>query len=202
MISYLFVHIFFQPKCLEKSDAQKSSLKCWQCDGCVPRCTGICNDCKNESIPQDILDKHAALKNKINEIVPYGAYPNKGWSIFRGENLYVCNQLIFFLSIEYLNEYENLFEESKNIFHANDADFRRLMEVVLKFRMEKRHYNKGCLEINKLILTNSYENLPMLNTAMKELTVAMLCNVLNMYEEAEMHINKAGLLIVGNFKLF
>ena len=32
----------------------------------------------------------------------------------------------------------------------------------------------------------------MLNTAMKELTVAMLCNVLNKYEEAELHINKAG----------
>ena len=70
------------------------------------------------------------------------------------------------------------------------------MEVLLKFRMEKGHFNKGCLEINKLILTNSYAYLPMLNTAMKELTVAMLCNVLNKYEEAELHINKAGGLIV------
>ena len=69
------------PKCFdEKSDEHKSSLKCCQCDGCVPRCTEICSDCKNEYFPQDILDKHAALKNKINEIVPYGAYPNKGWS--------------------------------------------------------------------------------------------------------------------------
>ena len=77
------------------------------------------------------------------------------------------------------------------------------MEVLLKFRMEKGHYNKDCLEINKLILTNSYEYLPMLNTAMKELTVAMLCNVLNMYEEAEFHINKAGLLVLLYlFKLF
>ena len=49
------------------------------------------------------------------------------------------------------------------------------MEVLLKFRMEKGHFNKGCLEINKLILTNSYAYLPMLNTAMKELTVVMLC---------------------------
>ena len=119
------------------------------------------------------------------------------------EKIFMFNQLITFLFIEYLNEYENLFEESKNLCHANDADFRRLMEVLLKFRMEKGHYNKDCLEINKLILTNSYEYLPMLNTAMKELTVAMLCNVLNMYEEAEFHINKAGLLILLYlFKLF
>ena len=60
------------------------------------------------------------------------------------------------------------------------------------FHIEKGHFNKGCLEINKLILINSYAYLPMLNTAMKELTVAMLCNVLNKYEEAELHINKAG----------
>ena len=99
---------------------------------------------------------------------------------------------IFSYPLEYLNNYENLFEESKNLCHANDADFRRLMEVLLKFRMENGHFNKGCLEINKLILTNSYAYLPMLNTAMKELTVAMLCNVLNKYEEAELHINKAG----------
>ena len=70
------------PKCFdEKSDAQKSSLKCCRCDGCVPRCTGICIDCKNESFPQDILEKHDALKNKINQIIPYGADPNKGWSL-------------------------------------------------------------------------------------------------------------------------
>ena len=76
------------------------------------------------------------------------------------------------------------------------------MEVLLKFRMEKGHFNKGCLEINKLILTNSYAYLPMLNTAMKELTVAMLCNVLNKYEEAELQkvrVDECNFLIRSTF---
>ena len=70
------------PNCIdEMADFLKSSLKCDKCDGCVPRCTRICVDCKNEFFPQDILEKYDVLKNKITEIVPYGAYPNKGWSI-------------------------------------------------------------------------------------------------------------------------
>ena len=54
-------------------------------------------------------------------------------------------------------------------------------------------FSHRCLEIGNKLLTNYYKNLPPYNklTGLTEMTVAKICNSLNLLNEAELHIQKA-----------
>ena len=150
------------------ADNLKSSLICPKCQGCVPSSTGACISCKHQ-IDSSLIEKHANLKIKIKSAV------SKDYE----------HQMVLMV-------YEKLFKQAVAIFHPYDSEFYSILEILYKKRSYADKY-KECLVISRLMLTNIYQNCPhyCLIRGLHEMMFAILCNGMNLVEEAELHINRA-----------
>ena len=157
------------PRCLDfQLDQFNSSLICSKCcQGCIPSVLGTCTEC-NEQVDSKILEKHAKMKLRINHLLSIQ-----------------CDK-------KTLN---NLFEECEKIFHPFDEDFSKLIyELLFGNNAGDNEDNfEFILKLQKLFLRccekkcSNYDK----QIGVIHLMIGELCDVLNLFSEAESHLKKA-----------
>ena len=91
----------------------------------------------------------------------------------------------------------DLFNQSVNLFHCFDEDYVKLLNQVLEI-YQNENDPEQCLKISKMILKNHLQNFSEYDskTVQLQMKVAMLCNFLKRFDDADGYIQDARKILI------